>query len=358
MADINSLIALQNDYGIGNAFNQAQNAVRLRNFLAQAGTAAQQGQYGQASNALIQAGQINPAVDLLQSADPTLASNRTQFFQPQLFYDKQGNPHYFQGTNRGGPLQEAGLPANMSPAPSLGMYDTGTEIGFFNRKGPPGQFGRPTPISPSGPAPSPTVGAPAPAAAPTPAPSVPGVIPKNVVGESEAKETGQIQAKAKAALPAVEQNVSTALATIQRLRDNTEGRKLSRGMMFGRTPGIGGAQADWISDFDSLKSKLFLDAYDALRGAGAITEQEGAAATKARTAINRIGEEKKFDSDLSDMETLLKTGLQNARKKAGLGQPQGGGDPLAEARDALARGAPRDAVIQRLQQNGIDTSGL
>lgn len=33
-------------------------------------------------------------------------------------------------------------------------------------------------------------------------------------------------------------------------------------------------------------------------------------------------------------------------------------DPLAEARDAIARGAPRDAVIQRLQQNGIDPKGL
>jgi hypothetical protein len=33
-------------------------------------------------------------------------------------------------------------------------------------------------------------------------------------------------------------------------------------------------------------------------------------------------------------------------------------DPLAQARDAIARGASRDAVIQRLQQHGIDASGL
>lgn len=33
-------------------------------------------------------------------------------------------------------------------------------------------------------------------------------------------------------------------------------------------------------------------------------------------------------------------------------------DPLQMARDAIAKGAPRDAVIQRLQQNGIDPSGL
>jgi hypothetical protein len=33
-------------------------------------------------------------------------------------------------------------------------------------------------------------------------------------------------------------------------------------------------------------------------------------------------------------------------------------DPLAAARDAIAKGAPRDKVIQRLQQNGINPGGL
>lgn len=38
--------------------------------------------------------------------------------------------------------------------------------------------------------------------------------------------------------------------------------------------------------------------------------------------------------------------------------PQGAGDPLSQARDAIERGADRNAVIQRLRQNGIDPSGL
>lgn len=38
--------------------------------------------------------------------------------------------------------------------------------------------------------------------------------------------------------------------------------------------------------------------------------------------------------------------------------PQAGGDVLQRARDAIARGAPRDAVIQRLRENGIDPKGL
>lgn len=38
--------------------------------------------------------------------------------------------------------------------------------------------------------------------------------------------------------------------------------------------------------------------------------------------------------------------------------PAGGGDPLSAARDAINNGADRGAVIQRLQQHGIDPSGL
>jgi hypothetical protein len=41
------------------------------------------------------------------------------------------------------------------------------------------------------------------------------------------------------------------------------------------------------------------------------------------------------------------------------GPPAGGaGDPLAQARAAIASGAPRDAVIKRLRDNGIDPAGL
>jgi hypothetical protein len=38
--------------------------------------------------------------------------------------------------------------------------------------------------------------------------------------------------------------------------------------------------------------------------------------------------------------------------------PAAGGDALSKARDAIAKGADRNAVIERLRQNGIDPSGL
>lgn len=47
-----------------------------------------------------------------------------------------------------------------------------------------------------------------------------------------------------------------------------------------------------------------------------------------------------------------------AQRPISLGEPAVAGDPLAEARDAIARGAPREKVIERLRQNGIDAGGL
>jgi len=49
-----------------------------------------------------------------------------------------------------------------------------------------------------------------------------------------------------------------------------------------------------------------------------------------------------------------------AKRQAGASEPQAvaKGDPLAAARAAIEKGAPRDAVIKRLQENGIDPAGL
>lgn len=52
--------------------------------------------------------------------------------------------------------------------------------------------------------------------------------------------------------------------------------------------------------------------------------------------------------------------LQEMQQQAPAATPQRqpAGNVLQQARDAIARGAPREAVIQRLRQNGIDPGGL
>ncbi len=47
-----------------------------------------------------------------------------------------------------------------------------------------------------------------------------------------------------------------------------------------------------------------------------------------------------------------------ASTPAGPAQPVVPAQALAQARDAIAKGAPRDAVIKRLRESGIDPAGL
>jgi hypothetical protein len=66
-----------------------------------------------------------------------------------------------------------------------------------------------------------------------------------------------------------------------------------------------------------------------------------------------------YGSPISNAPASLPIGTSPA---AGMPPPRpaadGSVDLLAQARDAITRGAPRDAVINRLRDNGIDPSGL
>lgn len=57
-------------------------------------------------------------------------------------------------------------------------------------------------------------------------------------------------------------------------------------------------------------------------------------------------------------ETLRVLGAHSGNTAPNTAAASAAPDPLAMARDAIAQGAPRDAVIQRLRQNGIDPSRL
>lgn len=76
------------------------------------------------------------------------------------------------------------------------------------------------------------------------------------------------------------------------------------------------------------------------------------------------------DSVLNDISAGNLPGFQSATQPSGIFSrekktlsrnapaPAPAKDPLAAARDAIARGAPKDAVMKRLRENGIDPKGL
>lgn len=202
-----------------------------------------------------------------------------------------------------------------------------------------------------------------------------GIIPKNIEGKEAAEERGKAQGQAEVALPTAIASAQLALKTIEQIRQHP-GRSQVTGWMAsvpfagGGLPGSEGR--GFVNLVNQAKGQTFLQAYQSLRGGGAITEVEGQKAEQAIGRLDRAQSDKDFDAALSDLEQVIRQGLINARKKAaGKFTEEGGGksptksaapaaspDPLAEARAAIAKGAPRDKVIERLKANGIDPTGL
>jgi hypothetical protein len=148
------------------------------------------------------------------------------------------------------------------------------------------------------------------------------------------------------------------------------------GSIQGRLPNFSSDAARVQGKMDQIQGQSFLQAFNSLRGGGQITEVEGAKATAAIAALGTAQNEQDYRAALGSLRAIVETGMNRARHKAGAGgvsamqAPMGtpavsaqpaatpSGDPLAAARQATAKGAPREAVIQRLQQSGINPEGL
>jgi len=105
------------------------------------------------------------------------------------------------------------------------------------------------------------------------------------------------------------------------------------GMGRGYTLGIPGIEqlipgtpaADFKARFDEIMGGAFLEAFETLKGGGAITETEGKKATAAKTRMSLAQSENEFLAAAREYKDIVKTGIERARKKAGQA-PSGGID--------------------------------
>lgn len=90
--------------------------------------------------------------------------------------------------------------------------------------------------------------------------------------------------------------------------------------------------------FDQVQGAAFLEAFNALRGAGAITEKEGAKATAARTRMSLAQNEQEFVKAAREYQDVIRKGVENARLKAGgaAGAPAAASPGTAPAAPAAA----------------------
>tara|TARA_R110000868_G_scaffold141573_4_gene358189 strand:+ start:1154 stop:2737 length:1584 start_codon:yes stop_codon:yes gene_type:complete len=80
-------------------------------------------------------------------------------------------------------------------------------------------------------------------------------------------------------------------------------------------------------------SQAFLDAFEALKGGGAITEKEGEKATAARTRMDLAQSETEYMAAAREYQGVLKRGVENAKARI---QRSGGAAPITATPEASA----------------------
>lgn len=146
-----------------------------------------------------------------------------------------------------------------------------------------------------------------------------GFIPKDVAGAAKAKEIGESEGQAVVNLPTVIATAETTLKTIKQMEEHP-GKKnwgtFGVGAMLPDAPG--GSTRGFAALLDQVKGQNFMTAFQSLKGAGAITEQEGAKAERAQARLDRAQSEKDFDVAVKDLKEVITAGMERARQKAGV----------------------------------------
>jgi hypothetical protein len=168
-----------------------------------------------------------------------------------------------------------------------------------------------------------------------------------------ARETGALIAKgdvaAQQALPKVISSAEETIRAIDQMigkRDSKTGKLLPGEKVHpgfkdavGATwlPGLrfvdGTDAASFMSRFNQSKGKSFLEAFESLKGGGAITQPEGEKATDAINRMSIATSEDEFIRAAMDLQDVVRRGVANAQRKAstaasrapGASVPAGGG---------------------------------
>lgn len=158
---------------------------------------------------------------------------------------------------------------------------------------------------------------------------------------------GTAQGGVQFSLPNAKLNLEQELANIDALKNDTKGREET----FGNVLGV---PQQWLptapaTDKFGYKQRVeqvvgqnFLQAYQALKGAGAITEQEGGKAQAAMARLSTAQKKEDFDAALADLEQVLRQGYAVLQQKAGTQFSSGG----SAVPDALGGGNTTSTGVQ------------
>jgi hypothetical protein len=132
----------------------------------------------------------------------------------------------------------------------------------------------------------------------------------------KAGEVAEGQGKATVALPAALTAAQDALGVIQKTR-NHPGIDRSTGALGAVWSSPGSKAKDFDVLVTQLKGKAFKEAFESLKGGGAISEKEGEAATAAIARLDQSQSKQAFLEALADLEKIINLGISNAQTRAG-----------------------------------------
>jgi hypothetical protein len=213
---------------------------------------------------------------------------------PVPYTDKDGNLRYTQMSKAGG-RKDVELDEGAKWAPGYDFKDTGTEFTGLNRK----------------------TGAAGPA------------IAKNIAGKEAAEEVGKLGGQAQVALPAAKTMVDNAFKTIGELRAHP-GLNVGTGAsnVFDPRSWIPGTDSyDFQAKNKQATGQSFMVARDALKGAGQVTDFEGAKGEQAIANLDVAQSKEQYLAALGTLEQMMRASYSDLEKKAAGGRPQAAPSP-------------------------------
>lgn len=157
-------------------------------------------------------------------------------------------------------------------------------------------------------------------------------IPKDVQGAAKAKEIGSGQGQATNMLPAVETTVQNAIKTIGELRAHP-GLEIGTGLSSKIDPRSfipGQPGYDFQAKNKQAQGQAFMGAREALKGAGQVTDFEGAKGEQAIANLDTAQSKEQYLSALDNLEKMMKASYDNLRTKAGLPSADSQRSPSAD----------------------------
>jgi hypothetical protein len=202
---------------------------------------------------------------------------------PQYGTDKDGNTVLLQ-TGKSGEAIQTKLPEGVKISSGVDKVDLGTSWGIIDKR--------------TG--------------------NLVGTQPKDVSGKEAAEARGKAQGEAQAALPGALADAERTKASIDQLL-NHEGLGSIVGPLDQYRPSwsLGESGNDALARYKQLQGQAFLQAYNLLKGGGAITDIEGKKAEAAMARLDRAQSEDTFKAALKDFRDAIESGVNKLKAKAG-----------------------------------------